>query len=192
MWNPYENPWMLLFIAAGLLCIVQVIRWGKPQKNLAWLLILPIGTAALALTLDLMVHTDYEKISSAVRTLRIAAVEKDLAVIAERVHPEYTDPINEDPDILLNNIEHAVNLVEIEKIKTSYRNIQILRQNSGVASCEFAVHLNRENQRVAAPPVFLLTVDLFFLKNPQGQWLLTTIEPLKYNRQTISWNSLPR
>ncbi len=192
MWNPYESPWLLLFLAAGVLCVVQVVRWVKPDKNLAWLLALPVLLAISAFALDISIQTDLEKINTAVSGLRKAALQKDVAAIEELVHPQYADPVNASPEVLFANLEHAFNLVEIEKINIASKVIQIPRENSSIVTCEYAVHLQQDESRITAPPLFLLKVNLYFLRTPGREWLLTTIEPLEYNRNSINWGSLPR
>ena len=87
----FQTPWPLLFISLVLLIVVTLVRQNSPEKQLWWLLLLPLVLAAVALGLDYFIKTDFEKVKHTLKCARNAVVAENADALGMTLSPEYSD-----------------------------------------------------------------------------------------------------
>lgn len=189
MWDMYESPWLLLTAAFAVLIAVLIARAVFPRKRLAWLIILPVLLTAAGIAIDILNATDHEQIQSSLKYLRRAVIDRDIDTIDAHLHPDYQDAHNRSKAELLEFSRQILNSFRAEKIKPLYREIQITRPTAAAATYEYTVHLAQDPRSELGPPIFFIKLNIYFMKTEQRIWLVTSVEPLEYNREPINWRS---
>ena len=128
MFNPFENPWLLLLVGILLVPILAFIRQPWQNKQKPYHMLIPIAFIAAAIVLDFCVKTDREKIDSAVNQSIKAAVLNDVTLIDAVVSQEYTDQIHSSKRQFLSTCRSVFATYGIKKIRKRSKQITLSPQ----------------------------------------------------------------
>ncbi len=189
MTNIFQTPWLLLSISLVLLIVVTVVRQNSPEKQLWWLLLLPLSLAVIAFGLDYFIKTDYEKVKHTIKCARDAIVAEDADAMARILSPGYSDRSHNSGDKLVSFLRSFFATTQIDKAPQRGGQIDI---NAPTATAEnrYRVHVGPNSAYTQAATIYFVKVRLRLEKNADAQWLITGCELLELNFQPFSWRDL--
>lgn len=188
MTNVFENPWLLLTLAAIAVVPAAIVRQAKPEWGYLPLLI-PLLPAALGLGLDYAVLTDNEQIHALIRNARRAAVEKHIGHLSESVCDAYDDGFHRSKAEFLSSAERIIKRASVKKVR--FQRIDLaLEASRAAAEMDTVVHLNPDSQYAAFGSVVFVSLRLEFAKQASGRWCLLRSGVTTVNNQPINWGAV--
>jgi hypothetical protein len=189
MWNPMETPWLILLISVLLLIGLELARTFVPDKVKFHTLLIPLFLAAVAFGTDYFLKTDHEKIQNAIKEFKHAVINQDIRTLDKLISPSYTDVIHKSKSDIISFARIMLAEPTVEKIKKRYQNMEIEDATAKVTS-EFVVHLYSEGYYGNAPPIVFVKFRLYFQKDPEQRWLLSSTAVLEVNNNDFSWSDI--
>ncbi len=189
MTNIFQTPWLLLFISLVLLMVVAVLRQNSPEKQLWWLLLLPLSVAVIAFGLDHFIKTDYEKVKHTIKCARDAVVAEDADALGTTLSPGYSDRSHDSRGELVRFMRSFFTTTQIDKARQTTGQIVI---NAPTATAEnvYRVHVEPNSAYTQAASLYYVKVRMRLTKNADAQWLITGCELLELNFQPFRWRDL--
>ena len=187
MWDFFEQPWTLLGAAIIVLFGVLTYRSIRPEKRKPWQWLLPIGVAVLGVGLDFAVATDLEKINGVIRAGIRAVEAEDCAAIARLIAEDYEDSYHKSKRSFLERCRTRLVPPAVEKIRKIAKEVKV---TSPEATANFTMMLKFEKGSYwaqAYKPTALVSVQLYFRKQPNGTWLLTRAEVREVDKMPVTW-----
>lgn len=186
MWNPAEQPWLLLAIAAVLFMAVAILRaffFEKPRK---WLMLLPILITVLAFVIDFAIQTDREQIKNIINTAVKAVEDEDVTSLDRTLATDYSDSKHRNKNALLSYARIILVPPFIQNIYKSILDLQISDQTAQ------AVVLNRvlfdpDSEAAGFTNAMAVTVRIDLEKQPYGRWLIRSTEITSINNNPAGW-----
>ena len=187
MFNIFQQPWTLIVTAIICLLIVLVFRALFVDKKRLWQLALPFVIVALAISLDLIVKTDYEKINSALNGAIDSFEAKRIDSIEQVLADDYTDAANSSKTLILAYFEGLFQIAPVRKISIMSKKIAI-EESRAVFTAEVVVHFADESEFAKMGKSLMLIKGRFFLrKTDDKKWLIYSSELLELDRKSITW-----
>ena len=188
MTNLFENPWLLLTIAALSIVPAAIVRQAKPEWGYRPLLI-PVVLAALGIGLDLAVQTDKEQIHALVRQCRAAVIEENIHRLRQALCDDYDDGFHRSKADLLLSSEQALKGAAIRKVR--FQNLDLTRhERQAQVDLNTVVHLRPESRYAAFGSVVFVSVRLEFAKLSSERWCIRRIGILSVNNQPVNWGAV--
>lgn len=188
MTNVFENPWLLLTIAALSIVPAAIVRQAKPEWGYRPLLI-PLLLAALGIGLDLAVQTDKEQIHAIVRQCRSAAIEENLSLLGPLICEPYDDGYHRSKAELLASAERALDGASIKKVR--FQHIELtLNEQQAQMEMNTVVHLNPESRYAAFGSIVFVSLRLEFAKQSSAPWCIRRAGVISINNQPANWGAI--
>jgi len=191
MWNVVEEPWLLLFVALISLGVVVLFREGPSGPPRRWPLLIPLAIALLAFGLDRFIQTDRERLEATLnRALRFAKTH-DFSDFNDIFAPDYSDAFHATRADLRRRCESSLAIADIERI--SKRRLQWTIETS-TAQCDLSVLVRlrgRQGSYAGSQGLYFVEVRMRFDKQPDGRWLIRTVELVSLNNQQFDWGGVP-
>jgi hypothetical protein len=188
MTHVFENPWLLLTIAALSLVPAAILRQAKPQWGYRPLLI-PLLFAVLGFALDYAVKTDKEQIYIIIRNAQKAAVEGQIGLLSRSVSDAYDDGFHRSKAEFLASAESMIKRASIKKVR--FQRIDLtLEDRQAVVEMDTVVHLNPDSQYAAFGSVVFVSLRLGFLNQPVEPWHLLRAGVTSVNIQPMNWGAI--
>lgn len=188
MTNVFENPWLMLTLAAISIIPVYFVRQAKPEWGYRPLLI-PILLAALGFGLDYAVQTDSEKIHAIIRTCRQAAVTGDIAPIEEVLCDNYDDGFHRGREDFLNSARRAISQAAVSRVRFQTMELTLEGQRA-VMELDAVVHLDPQSQYAAYGSLVFVSLRVEFAKLPTDQWCIRGVGITSVNNQRVNWGAV--
>jgi hypothetical protein len=187
MWNLFEQPWTLLGAAVIVLFGVLTFRsvWSDRQRWWQWLL--PAGIAVLALGLDFGVTTDLEKVNRLIKAGIKAGEQEDLVAIARLIAPDYEDSYHKSKQALLNHCRGRLEPPAIADIKKIASRVQMSPREAR-ATLTMWLTFEKDSFWAQYKPNALVTMHLYFRKQPDKAWLLNRAEVVEVDKMSVKWS----
>ena len=189
MFDFFEQPYTLIGAAVLVLFGILTFRSFCPEKRRWWQLLIPAFLAVTAIGIDMLVQTDLEKINSVIKAAMNAVQQEDYRAIGATIADNYSDSYHSTKQHLLEHCKRELSKPLVDKIKKPSRLIDISDSNATVTL--FTVLILDKNSYLAQYKSFLLVkARLSLRKQPDKKWLISRIEILEIDRQTVSWKSI--
>jgi hypothetical protein len=188
MWNICEQPWTLLGAAVLVLFGVLTFRSIWYEKRRSWQWLLPAGVAVVAVGLDLGVTTDLEKINQVIKTGLRAVEAEDCGAIARLVADDYQDSYHKSKESLLSQCRARLVPPAVKKIRKVSANVEVSPPD---AKATLTIWITFDKDSFWAQnykPTALVTVELYFRKQPNKTWLLHRAEVRELDKMPITWS----
>ena len=188
MTHLFENPWLLLTLAAVAIVPAAITRQVKPEWGYCPLLI-PLLIAAVGFGLDFAVQTDTEQIHALVRHCRNAVIKEDISRLGEAFCEDYDDGYHRNKAELLASAERAIKGASVKKVRFS--RIELNRQERRAKmDMDTVVHLNADSRYAGFGSVVFVSLRLEFAKRPSGPWCIRRAGVISINNQPIKWGAV--
>ena len=188
MWNIFEQPWLLLIIAAMGLIIVAIITKINPSKKLLLLYVIPILICALAFGMDYFVQTDHEKIVAVISKGVKAVEQEDINTINKIIAPIYRDSFHTDKASLMS---HCQIVLSEPLIKKNYKTILSIEISPPNASVDLTLRtVFDEKSMIGQNLKLLFTRATVELRKSNQDWLINKVEVLEINRHPAGWKDI--
>lgn len=188
MTNIFENPWLLLTLAALSLVPAAILRQAKPEWGYRPLLI-PLLLTALGVALDFAVQTDNEQIHAIIRTCRKAAVEGNARAMSDVLCADYDDGFHRSKTEFLTSAERLLRGASLKKVR--FQDIRLtLEDTTAVAEMDTVVHLNADSQYAAFGSVIFVSLRLEFVKQSPDRWFILKTGVTSVNNQPMNWGAV--
>lgn len=185
MWNIFEQPWLLVIVAAVLFITHRIWRGIKPEKMPNKYLIMPLVVLLLAFGLDFLVKTDLEKINGIIKTAKKAAVDIDTESVKTIVWENYSDVANRNRAEAISYFKSGLSVAPLERVFIAEKNIEI---NGDTANVRVKAGLIfKPDASIGATSIVL---DMELKKFADGGWLIVTSELIEFGKQKMNWNQL--
>ncbi|OHB54544.1 MAG: hypothetical protein A2173_01205 [Planctomycetes bacterium RBG_13_44_8b] len=190
MFNFFEQPWTLTFVAVLVLFGLFQFRSIFPEKRHWWQLLLPVFLAAFAFGLDFFVKTDLEKINAVVQT-GIKAVEQENCDAIDRIIADnYSDSYHDTKADLMTHCRSELTRSPVEKNKKAGLFIEITPPQ---ATADLTVWIRFSESGFIAQsykPLFLIEVKLYLQKQLDKSWKISKVEIIEIDKQSFSWRQV--
>ncbi|MBN1360461.1 MAG: hypothetical protein JW993_07710 [Sedimentisphaerales bacterium] len=190
MFDIFEQPWTLLGAAVLVLLGILTFRSVCPEKRRFWQLVVPIAIAGAGFGLDLLVTTDLEKIHSVIRMAIGAAENEDCAAIERLLDSNYDDGFHHSRADLMAHCRRELNEPTLMQVKKRGDTVEL---SGSEATAELTVRARFEDSSRIAREVkraMLISVELHLTKQPDGSWLIDSVEPLEVDTILVSWRGI--
>lgn len=190
MFNVFQQPWLLIFTATICLLGVLIFRAVFVDKKRFWQLALPFVIVGLALGLDFIVKTDYEKISTALNGAVDSFEAKLIEPIEQVIADDYADAINGSKISILAYCEGLFHVAPVKKISTLSKEI-IIEERKAEFTAEVIVRfLDESDIAKMGKPFLLVKGRLFLRKTDDKKWLVYSSQLLELDRKSITWQQI--
>ena len=190
MFNIFQQPWTLVVAAIICLLIVLVFRAVSIEKKRPWQLTLPFVIVGLALGLDLIVKTDYEKINTtfnrAVDSFETKSIEQIEPVIAD----DYADTANDSKTFVLVYCEGLFHVAPVKKISTLSKEITIEERKAEFTAEVIVRFLEESDIAKMGKPFLFVKARLFLRKTDDKKWLVYSSKLLELDRKSVNWQQI--
>lgn len=188
MTDVFENPWLLLTLAALAIVPAAIVRQTKPAWGYRPLLV-PLLLAALGLTMDYAVQTDKEQIHAIIRTCRAGVVAGNVQGFSDSISPDYDDGFHRGKTQFMDSAEQMVTGASIEKVK--FQEIRLTLNNSRAeVEIDMVVHLNSDSRYAMMGSVIFVSVRLECVKPSPKQWYIQRVQITSVNNQPVNWGDV--
>ena len=190
MTNIFETPLLLLLTAVLSAGGIFVFRAVFPEKNRSYQYLIPLLIAAAGLGADYFVKTDHEKISIAINRLYDSVQNEDINILEGLISDNYTDTFHDSKNAILERCRRAFVYAAIKK---NYQDILTLQVTSDTARAEVIARTVFEKDTPPArnyKPLVETLISIQLKKDPSGRWLITRIELLEVDRQSLDWSRI--
>jgi len=186
MLNIFENPWLLISLAAFLLIAAGVCRQVRPEWGY-WPLLAAALAAGLGLGLDRLVQTDKEKIVAVIDACRRSAAASSARGFEPMIADNYSDAVHPDRQSLLNDAERILSRIVFHRIQVKSHTIRIEGRR---AQSDLRLRVFMDPQRSDYPlagGLMLVSMGLDYAKNAEDRWQITRVELRSVNDATVDW-----
>lgn len=190
MTDVFDNPWLLLTVAAILLVPAAIARQARPQWGYRPLLV-PLLVALLGLGLDFFVQTDKEKIHAILSDCRRAAIAGDIGPINAAVCERYNDGFHRSRDDFIAAAERGIQQAAIAKVRFQRLDLT-LQEQQAVMEIDAVVHLSDQSRYAQYGSLLFVSLWLEFAKQPSGDWCIARAGVTAVNNQPVNWGAVPR
>jgi hypothetical protein len=187
MWNIFEQPWTLLGAAVLVLFGVLTFRSLWYEKRRSWQWLLPAGVAVLGVGLDLGVTTDLEKINQVMKAGLKAVETENCAAIAGLIADDYQDSYHKDKESLLGQCRARLVPPAIQKVRKIGAKVEVSPPNAKATLTMWFTFDKDSFWAQAYKPTALVTVQLYFRKQPNKTWLLNRAEVREVDKTPVTW-----
>ncbi|UCC23084.1 MAG: hypothetical protein JSW23_03205 [Planctomycetota bacterium] len=190
MWNIFEQPWTLLVTAVIALIVVLVLHRTIEGKKRLYLWLLPPLLALLAFGLDHLVETDLEKIKAVIDTAVTAVEDENADAIEPIIADNYSDSFHKSKKPFIYYCKRKLSGPLVDKNIARIVSIDI-SGTQAVAIFTVRVVFDQRGYVAQAYKQRVLTkVEMTLQKQPDDQWLVTSIELLELDLQPTNWSDL--
>jgi hypothetical protein len=186
----FEQPWMLLTIAVGVLLVLRILYWFLADKWRWWIWLLPVVIAISAFALDYFVVTDSEKIRQVIQTCIVDVEHENVDAFEKLFADDYHDSFHHDKESMMNNFRSMLSRPLVEK---GHLKISALKINGTQAKVNFGVWINFEKEseiyRTYKPQAFVLMM-IELQKQADKRWLISRAELLEADLQKVRWSDI--
>jgi hypothetical protein len=191
MFNPIEQPWLLIICAVILLIATLIYRKIFPEKFTIWHWCIPLVVFALAFGLYYYVETDKEKIEHIIQIINKTAETENCDLIAPYISEDYSDPRNRSKSVLLNKCRARLEPPLIRKSVSSLLNLDFgSDRNTAQAVFTIRLSLDPESRFYQYQPIMLLKFELSLKRNQQGKWVIQSGKLLELNNRKADWSDI--
>lgn len=188
MMNVFENPWLLLTLAAIALIPAAIVRQAKPEWGYLPLLV-PVLLAALGFGLDYAVQTDSEKIHAIIRNCRQAAVEGRIQPLQESICDDYDDGVHRSKAQFIASAERVIHTASVSKVRFQRIGLTLEDRHASV-EMDTVVHLDQDSQYAAFGSLVFVSLRLQFAKQPDDRWCISGTQVISINNQSMNWGGI--
>ena len=187
MWNFFEQPWTLLGAAVLVLLGVLTFRSVWYEKRRSWQWLLPAGVALLAVGLDFGVTTDREKINRVIKTGLKAVEAEDSAAIARLIADDYQDSYHKSKESLLSQCRARLVPPAVQKVRKINAKVEVAAPEAKATLTIWMTFDKDSFWAQAYKPTALVTVQLYFHKQPNKTWLVNRAEVREVDKTPVTW-----
>ena len=192
MLDVFEYPWLLLGVSLASFMIIGTLRCVFPEKRHWWQMAIPLLIAVSAVLLDVLVHTDRERILHTVKSLHAAAEQGDVSAIAKLIAPDYQDALHRNRQQLLDRAVDWISRSQVQKARKLGMAWETLESPSAVVSIRSGVVFAKDSTVAQTYKAqFLIRIRLHLKKQANRRWLIQEIELDQVDGQSFSWRQLP-
>jgi hypothetical protein len=190
MFNIFEQPFTLLGLAVLVLFGVMTYRSFCPENRHWRQWLLPLFVAGSAMSADLLVQTDYEKVMSVIKTGMRAIEKNDCDKIAAIIAEDYFDSYHKTKDGLIAHCRKILPQALVNKCKKTACLVELSLPKATVTL--FAILTFDKNSTVSQnyKSFIMIKVRLNLQKQPSNTWLIDQIDLLEIDKQPFNWNSV--
>jgi hypothetical protein len=188
MYNVFQQPWLLLFIAFMLLVVVYVMRTSFPQKQKWWHLLIPILIAAGAFGLDYLVKTDSEKVKGIMDNAIAATLERDTGAMNPLIADDYRDRHHPTKQMIMSTFNFVVARHSIRSITMTDYSI-VVEGETADAEMLVRVRMNPATTAMPTPEFAYAKLKLKFKKKPDATWQIKSTDLVEVNKNPVNWKS---
>ena len=192
MFNIFQQPWTIIVAGTVCLLVVLIYRVVFVDKRHWWQLALPFAIVGLALGLDFIVKTDYEKIDAVLYRAVDGFEARKISPIEKVIADDYTDPANGSKALVLTYCEGLFHFAAVKKISTLSKKIIIEKQRAKFTA-EVIVRFDNESEIAKMGKPFLFVKGRLFLrKTDDKKWLVYSSELLELDRKSVTWQQIKK
>lgn len=190
MFDFFEQPYTLIGAAVIVLFAVLTIRSVIPEKRHWWQFLLPVFVAATGVGLDMIVHTDLEKINTVISTVIKAVEEEDCDSIEAVVAEDYRDSFHNTKRDFVAHCRRKLTPSLIEKNKKTACLVELSPPKA--TATVFMLTIFDKNSYVSEnyKQFIFFKIELSFQKQPDKTWLISRGELLEIDKQPAKWNDI--
>jgi len=161
------------------------------KKNRWQLALLPLCIATAAFACDWLVRTDWEKVNVLVETLIVAVEKENPDAIDRIISPDYSDSLHRTKEPLMRYCRRLLARPLVEKNKKIALTIE-MSPPQATATLVVMARLDQTSKLYSQyfVPVVNAKVQLDLKKYSDGRWLIVSIQILKVNKQSMTWNQI--
>jgi hypothetical protein len=192
MFDIFENPYGLLFVAVLTLLTVLTVRSVLPEKRHWWQWLLPVLVAVAAFGLDRLVETDLEKITALINSGIKAVEEENIDAIDAIISENYRDSHHNTKEGLMHYCRITFSEPLIEKNKKRYLLIE-LSPDKTTANAALSTIINFDQRSEIYrnfKPALIIKMELHLQKELNKNWLIDRAEVIELDRQPVQWKQL--
>jgi hypothetical protein len=187
MWNIFEQPWTLLGAAVLVLLGVLTFRSVWYEKRRSWQWLLPAGIALLGVGLDLGVTTDLEKINRVIKVGLKAIEAEDCAAIGRLIADDYQDSYHKSKESLLDQCRARLVPPAVQKVRKISAKVEVSAPDAKATLTMWMTFDKDSFWAQAYKPTALITVQLYFRKQPNKSWLVCRVEVREVDKTPVTW-----
>ncbi len=184
----FENPILMIVLSLVALCVVGTVRAVFPDKRRLWLFLFPLGIALAGISLDALVQSDREKIRSTVKAAMKAVERADIAALGRCLAEDYQDSFHHSKIQLLQHAEEGLERSALVKAKIA--GLSVPQPKGSDARTFITAHLTFTPDSFVAKnykALVIAEIEFRLHKQPNGQWLITSIEVTEVDKQPLRW-----
>lgn len=190
MWNIFEYPFTGIAAAIASLFAIWLFGILKPDKKRRWHLLIPIVIIALSFAVSYFVQTDKEKILGAVNKGIKAFKERQIEPIREIIADDYFDAAHSSKEYIIAYCQALFQTAMVDRVTFISRKTEI-ENDRAVFTTEALVNFAEESEIAKMGKPFLIVKSRFyFVKMPDGRWLINSSEILELDRKSVNWGQL--
>ena len=189
MWNFFEQPWTLLGAAVLVLLGVLTFRSVWYEKRRSWQWLLPTGVALLGVGLDLGVTTDLEKVNYLLKTGIKAVEAEDCATIGGFIANDYQDSYHKSRESLLDQCRARLKPPAVKKASKVGSEVKVTPPDAKAGITLWLTFDKDSYWAQSYKPNALVTLDVYFRKQPDRTWLVNRTEVRELDKMPISWSA---
>jgi hypothetical protein len=167
-----------------------VIRAILVDKKLWWLWVIPVLIAIIGLGLDTLIKTDLEIIRAVIYTGARAVENESPAQIETIIAENYRDSTHRSKDSLISRCRNILSRPMVEKIIPRIASIIV---ESPIAKVVCTSQISFDSKSYVSQYYMqgmLIRTEIELQKQPNDQWLISSIEIVQINLQPASWSDI--
>lgn len=185
MADVFENPWLLLTLAAVAIIPAALVRQAKPRWGY-WPLLAPLLLAVAGIGLDRAVQTDSEQIHAMIRTCRRAVIEENVPRLTQAVCESYNDGHHGNKEQLIAAAQDVLKGASVKKVR--FQNITLnIDTVKATVEMDTAVHLNPNSRYASFGSLMFVSLRLELGKKNTGLWCIQKAGVTSINNQPMNW-----
>lgn len=186
MWNIFQQPTLLIIVAAIVFFAQRIFRWVNVDKCPNTYLLIPLLIVGLAFGIDYVVKSDTERINSLISTVRKAIIQEDADTVEENMKADYSDAYHRSRDVAISHLHSLFQLAPIKSAKIMQKEMEI-NGRSAILKIKAFLYFEPDAPLSIATIVFSLDLE----KNADKDWLIAGSEFLELNNHPVGWDDLP-
>ena len=189
MFNIFQQPWALIFVAAVIAAGVFVFHCIWPDKSRLWHSLIAALIVVLAFGIDFFVKTDLEKINSVIGASLTAVEDENAEAIARILAEDYWDSAHNSKQQIMAYFKSQ--FAEPFIRKATRMNLEIdLKAPQATATLIMLVKFDEKSSVYQYKPFLFIKARLSLDKQADKQWLISRVELLEIDRQPSSWRKV--
>ncbi|MHC4265337.1 MAG: hypothetical protein ACYSUK_05310 [Planctomycetota bacterium] len=160
------------------------------DKKLWWLWVIPVLIAIIGLGLDTLIKTDLEIIRAVIYTGARAVENESPAQIETIIAENYRDSTHRSKDSLISRCRNILSRPMVEKIIPRIASIIV---ESPIAKVVCTSQISFDSKSYVSQYYMqgmLIRTEIELQKQPNDQWLISSIEIVQINLQPASWSDI--
>lgn len=175
----FESPLILIIAAVILFIVMSIFRSIKPDLKRWWQLILPLLVLAAAFSVDYLVETDKENITSQIVKAKDAALARQPQTIINMIDTDYEGQYRYDKRIIVNKCQEYFGRPFAEKIRIN-SNETIVTGNNATSKLSVTIHFDDASDFASFAPLAVVEVELEFVRRGED-WKIKSVLIKKVN-----------